>query len=102
MFALSNPPNGKNFELRVRRHLLLLNNFSVGQPSSFCLQNLQTKEPLTKLFPADIRITNNTINKSINQVKFNINNATPTRRGIIETRTSGSMSFQVILPLINF
>ena len=82
--------------------LLLLNSFSAGQPISLCLQNLQAKEPRTKPFPAEVRSTNNTTNESINQLKFNINKAIPASMGIIETRKSGSMSFQVILFLINF
>jgi len=72
----------------------LLNNCSAGQPISLCLQNLQAKEPRTKLFPAEVRIANNTINSRINQLKLNINNALPTNKGIIETRKSGSISFQ--------
>jgi hypothetical protein len=88
-------------EPAITYFLLLLNNCSAGQPISLCLQNLQAKELRTKPFPAEVSITNKTIRIKINQLKLNINNTIPTTTGIIETKKSGRISFQLILRLRN-
>jgi hypothetical protein len=77
--------------------LIFSNNLCAGHPSSRCLQYLQANRLLIKALPENPSRKSNTIRNKINQLKCITKTTIPTNIGMIETKKSGTTSFQIVL-----